>query len=494
MPELYTAAMQRGFAVLSQPAGAYIYGLEDGENDPPQRMPPLGTPLADLKITFNTVGVAGLFGGEEAISAMATVHLFKGRRWLGWYNSPASYGVAKRFGRLGNSRFWQGVFPGSRDSLAVSLGLDGKQGPRYIGALSGTMIMPTPYISYLAMKRSREVEAEQTGRVTTPFDVTYLTIRPVSHAVPIPLPLGRRAFYALFTIFSSVVTCVMCALVYDWFSFSTILIGIICGGLATSVIGEGKLDIRTVKRPAPGAPPGHGILIEEGGVVVIKGEEQDVSIITKGRFELKTDSKPVDEEKGGNQPHYHAIGLCCLVLFLQSLLQLLLISQGTFFGQIMFVISVSVSWGYNSYLSSLDKEKLQTDILFEALGNPQMLRFRVGTRTMMIVFVCLLLFHGVECSSPEDARRLRCKMLNECLSNDTAVWKRWKDKVVEQLVDVHDGSDSLLHLEDLDNGTLSESEKELLDVLLKDARAAFEEYFNVRGELPDDSSHRKKVE
>ena len=128
-PELYTTAMQRGFAVLSQPASAYIYGLEDGEHDPPQRMPPLGTPLADLKITFNTAGVAGLFGGEEAISAMATVPLFKGRRWLGWYNSPASYSVAKHFGRVGNPCFWKTLFPGPRDWVDVLLRLGDKPGP-----------------------------------------------------------------------------------------------------------------------------------------------------------------------------------------------------------------------------------------------------------------------------------------------------------------------------------------------------------------------------
>ena len=100
----------------------------------------------------------------------------------------------------------------------------------------------------------------------------------------------------------------------------------------------------------------------------------------------------------------------------------------------MFIISVSASWLYNSYLSSFEKEEIQTDILFEVLGNPKMLRFRAGTRTTMAVLVCSLLFHGVECSSPKDARILRRRLLHEFLPNETTVWKRWKDKVVEQLM------------------------------------------------------------
>ena len=450
-------------------------------------MPPLGTPLADLKITFNTAGVAGLFGGEEAISAMATVHLFKGRRWLGWYNSPASYSIAKRFGRVGNSRFWQGFFPGPRDSLDVLLGLDGKQGPRYISALSETEFN-TQHIGYLAMEGSKEVEVtEMMGRLTIPHEVAYLAMRPVARRVPIqPLPLGRRAFYALIAIFSSVVTCVMCALVYDWFSFSTILIGIISGGLATSVIGKGRLVIDSVVRPAL---PGHGILISEHGIMVIKGDEGDVNTITKGRFNLMTRIPSARSDD--------FICVCSLILFLQSLFQLLLISQGTLFGQIMFIISVGVSWWYNSYLSSLEKEKIQSELLFQALRNPQMLRFRLGTRTMMAVFVCLLLFHGVECAETEEKKADECahrdRILQHFLPNDTRVWWRWREKVVKQLVEIDDGSDSLPHLvPDMDDSTLSELDKKLLNMLLDDARAAFSGYFRIRSELPDDSSHQKE--
>jgi hypothetical protein len=460
-----------------------------GEHDSLQRMPPLGAPLADSKFTLNSAGVAGFFGGKEAISAMATVHLYEGRRWLGWFNSPGSYTIAKRFGRMANSRFWDGLFPGPNDSPAVTFGLDGKKGPEYIAALSGTT-MHTRHLAYLTMERSKEGKINVIkGRVTNAVDVTYLAMKHVDYNATVKrLPLNS-ALLGLLPITVSVVTCVMCALVYDWFGFSMILIGIISSGWASLVIGKGRLVIKSVENPASGVPPGHGILIGEDAVVVIKGKERDVNAITKGRFDLETDSKQGDEEKGAVHS-YHAIGVCSLLLVVQFLLQLLLIPQGSLFGQIMFLVSLGVSWGYNAYLSSLEKERIQTNILFQTLGNPEIRRFRTGTRTTMAVFVCLLLFHGVQRSSPEEDCARRSRILHSCLPNDTPVWMRWKKKVIQQLLDI---DKSLPYLpENEEDRALPEEDGKLLKQLLEDACTAFKEYLIICDELPDDSSLLKR--
>ncbi|KAF8131489.1 hypothetical protein EV363DRAFT_1330193 [Boletus edulis] len=478
-------------------------------------MPPLGTPLAHPTFNLNTAGVAGFFGGEEAISAMATVHLYKGRQWLGWYNSPGSYTIAKRFGRMANSRFWDGLFPGANDSPAVSFELDGKKGPQYIAALSGTTLQ-TGHLGYLTMERSKEVKTEKIkGRETTPINVAYLAMKNVDYNAPVKLIPFKSALWGLIPITVSIVTCIMCALVYDWFSCSMILIGIFTNGLASAFIGVGKLVIKSVSQPASGAPSGHGILIGEDGVVVIKGKERDVNAITKGQFDLLTDPMQSDEakvdevkedddesddegddenadenendkkkavEEKSDEREYRAIGVCSLLLLLQFLLQLLLI---------MFLFSLGVSWGYNSYLSSLEKEKIQAGILFKALGDPEMCRFRAGTRTTMAVFVCLLLFYGVERSSPEKDRELRVKILKSCVPNDTDVWKRWREKVVDQLLNIDEGSHSLPYLVRTEGDLeLPTSDKKLLKQLLKDARAAFRGYLEFRGSLPVDSSHQ----
>ncbi|OBZ66307.1 hypothetical protein A0H81_13874 [Grifola frondosa] len=87
------------------------------------------TPSAKLSVTLDSSGVAGFFGGDEAVSAMATVHVYGGRKWLGWYNSPGSYEIAKRYGQLANSRFWDGLFPGINVDPAQLFELDGYKGP-----------------------------------------------------------------------------------------------------------------------------------------------------------------------------------------------------------------------------------------------------------------------------------------------------------------------------------------------------------------------------
>ena len=47
--------------------------------------------------------VAGILGGEEAVTSTTLVHVFEGGKWLGWYNSPGSYLMGKRFGLLAQS-------------------------------------------------------------------------------------------------------------------------------------------------------------------------------------------------------------------------------------------------------------------------------------------------------------------------------------------------------------------------------------------------------
>ena len=54
----------------------------------------------------------------------------------------------------------------------------------------------------------------------------------------------------------------------------------------------------------------------EHEMVVIKGKERDIDAIAKGRFDLETDSKLGDEEKGAVR-NCHAIGLCPILLIVQ---------------------------------------------------------------------------------------------------------------------------------------------------------------------------------
>ncbi|KAH7887359.1 hypothetical protein F5I97DRAFT_820925 [Phlebopus sp. FC_14] len=427
---------------------------------------PSNSPIRDSHFTLDASGVAGFFGGDEAISAMATVHLYKGRRWFGWYNSPGSYTVAKRYGQLANSRFWDGVFPGTNVDPATTFGLDGKEGTKYIAAYSGTVIERTGHTAYLMDILTQDVEVKRIEtREATPMTVTVVTLADVvwkKKDVEVPLMSTYHALVACIPIVISASACVGCALARDWYPFAMILLGIVANGLSCFIIGSAPLVLQTIT-PADGAPPGDGILLKNDGVIVLKGAERDVNAITKGAFALKM--------QGG--PEYRAVGVCSLLLVAQFLLQLLLIPQATLFGQIMFVSSLAVSWFYTLFLSSLEKENLQARLLYATLKRPQMAKFKLCNRTAAAVFSSLVLSERPPGSSCIPDNRT---ILDSFIANNTRVWVEWKRKVTEQLQVAGEKTFDELGC----NLTgWSDEERRLLRTLLNDAQQAYDGYKNL---------------
>ncbi|KAH7922978.1 hypothetical protein BV22DRAFT_1036887 [Leucogyrophana mollusca] len=417
-------------------------------------MDSISLPLENSHFTLDTSGVAGFFGGDEAVSAMATVHVYEGRRWLGWYNSPGAYEIGKRYGRLANSRFWDGLFPGVNTDPATLFELDGLKGPKYRAAQSGTIIPQTSHLGALFARECEARSAEKVqGRTTTPVGVTIVGLSHVPEFVMNPKRLRTYSgLVASIPITVSIGTCIICGLFEDWYCFTMILLGIVSSGISCFVIGSGKFTFDH-PRPAAGAPKGDGVMFTESEVIILKGEEAAVNTVTRGKFSLRFSSEPV----------YRNIGWCSMLLTIQFVAQLLLIPQGTLFGQLMFVASLGVSWGYNSYLSSLDKEKIQREILMKhVLLNPPMKKYMLGTRSAMAVFVLLVL---------EPAEPLQ--LLDEFVPNETRVWRKWKDTVVQRVA-----TKEKLHFEasDSDIEGFTGEEKKLLGTLFSDTQGAYDGY------------------
>ena len=423
-------------------------------------------PLKDSDLNLDISGVAGFFGGDVAVSAMATVHVYRGRKWLGWYNSPGSYEIAKRYGQLGRTRFWDGLYPGVNVDPAVLFELDGQSGPKYRAVLSGTVISKTGHLAYLFLQECKAItsfhELKNT-RVTTPVYVTVADLRHEPRCEEHPRLLRESISpLAVVPISASLLTAAACAFYRDWFSFSMIILGMFCSGVSCYVIGTGTF-IFTHPAPAPGAPHGDGVLEDGSEIVVLKGPEGAVNPITRGRFSLKYSS----------EPDYHIIGISSIFLTVQFLAQLLIVPQGEIFGQIMFLCSLAVSWCYNSYLSSLDKESIQRRILVqEILKEPRMRKYKLGTRTMMVVFVLLVL-------TPADQESLS-KIMDDLLPNETHVWRVWKNALLTKVQAIrHDA----LKVESDTFGfdmpaadSLSSSDRTLLGTLFKDAESAYKIY------------------
>src|SRR6267154_1402215 len=184
-------------------------------------------PLSNSKFTLNASGVAGFFGGDEAVSAMATVNVYDGRRLLGWYNSPGSYLIAKKYGQLANSRFWDGLFPGPNPDPATLFELDGRKGPKFQGVKSGSIIPETGHLADLMTKECQSQSSTKVkGRTTGPVGVTIIDLQYVPGEM-VKLQQARKytGVFALIPISVSIGTCILCALVQDWYSFSMIELG-----------------------------------------------------------------------------------------------------------------------------------------------------------------------------------------------------------------------------------------------------------------------------
>ena len=421
------------------------------------------------KYNFDISGVAGFFGGDVAVAAMSTVHIYRGRKWLGWYNSPGSYDIAKSYGVLCDSRLWDGLYPGVNVDPAVLFGLDGKDGPAFRGVHSGTILGKTGQLGYLLMEECRKANVEPRntagGRISkaatlTVVDLQYTPAKPELH----PALSGELSTYlAFFPILVTIFACILCVLVADdWFSFALILYGAFASGVSCLVIGSGDLCV-SHPTPAEGVPLGDGILGGDGeDVILLLGEEGAVNTITRGRFSLKFPGKP----------QYHLIGICALLLTIQFLAQLLVIPLGTLFGQLMFLASLAASWMYTAYLASIDRESLQRQIVTrEILQNPQKTKYKFGTRTAMSVFLLLRLLPHLSSKTPEQMKTALIKVLDELLPNDTSDWRQWREMTLPHIMDLENPAlSSQYH-------SLDQSKKTpLLKKLLDDVDAAVQLY------------------
>ncbi|KAG8795530.1 hypothetical protein FRC17_008125, partial [Serendipita sp. 399] len=382
-------------------------------------------PFDNANFTLDSSGVAGFFGGDEVISAMGTVHFYRGRRWLGWYNSPGSYTVAKTYGRLANGKFWNGLFPGGDTEPNGFLGLDGEIGPAFIATHSGTKMGKTGHIASLMWNEcqsSKQAEMKESDLMTVKepaAEVPKPTCAVVIANLP-PLQVKPRlhrpwqSWIAALPIISSAAPAVACAYYRDWFCFSMIALGMFCSGVACLSVGLGSLSFVRPK-PAEGSPPGDGVFHAGPDFMVVRGEEGSVNAITRGAFSLKLYGAPAN----------NLIGACALLLIVQFFLQLLVIPQGSLFGQIMFLVTFGCSWVYNCWLSSIDKGELQTGILVEevlGMKRSDFKRYAFLKRTTAVVFLMLVL-------QPREKEML----LDELLPNNTGVWRKWKEEILRQV-------------------------------------------------------------
>lgn len=452
-------------------------------------------PLQHTSFKLDFGGVAGFFGGEEAIAAMSSVHIRAGTKWLGWYNSPGSSAVARKYGQLSNSRVWRSLFPGTPGTQSDPTSLFdfyGRIGPQYVATHSGSAIPDTGHVGNLFTQMCQSVDPTQIKcrRETVPGWVTVaaLDYEP-DNAIDATIPRRGSVLLAAAPILCSWAACAICAVYGDWFVFAMLLLGILSNGLSCLAIGSGTLKfLRPIA--AGGSPRGDGVMYPDTReLIVVLGKEDAVNSVTKGRFQLRFSTTPEEDShvrkaktlKSRSDFQHSFIGLASVLLTAQFLLQLLLIPQGTLFGQMLFLITLAISWSYNSYLASFERKGIVEKILGEkVLGRPSIRRFQLGTRTAVLVFAALVLQSSnakeqPNAKGPPNAKELT--NVTELFASlpDTEVWEAWKENIGLKL---ETGKDFIF----LESDTqaypqkLAEKERNLLRRLYSDAEDAWKGY------------------
>ncbi|KAL7283133.1 hypothetical protein ACG7TL_002559 [Trametes sanguinea] len=404
--------------------------------------------------------LSGFIGGETTASALAYSHVYGRRNVLSLYSSPGSYEVAKLLQTLARSRFWDGQ---RHDEAGVSVNpdafvqADATIGPKYTAAFSGTAMESTGDIAQILSKYCGRlpVDAIATGRVTTPYAVTiaHLEHTPASEEHP-----TLKAPAPFLPILASIAASAGCAAIGDWHVFAMIVLGMFCNGATSSILRSGDL---TFTRPnvTPGASAGDGYLENGNEIVVLKGSEAVVSAVTRGRLSLRfADAKSLKR-----------LATCGSLATLQSVVQLLVVPQGTGFGQFMFLWSLVVAWLYNTVLAAREKEAKEKVVMENLLNEPTMRRYSLGTRAAMAVFLMQVL-------KPTNIE----EQLEALVPNKTRAWALWRQTVARRLRDEKPTFNLAMPAE---ASEFSTEETTLLRTLLADAQVAVDLYSTARVQM-----------
>ncbi|KAI5992769.1 hypothetical protein EDD15DRAFT_2269884 [Pisolithus albus] len=433
-------------------------------------------PLAKSSFILQSTSVAGLLGGEEATSTVALLQVSDKRRWLGWYNSPGSYVMGTRFLRLAHSATPEVVSGSDCDpesgtemvhiDPSLLFAHDGwSKGPAFTGAYSGSSLPETgPLASIFAKKSSSLRGITIKGRDSQPVSVTVASLKQVPGLQERMMFHHRPPLAAVIPIFASLAACIICGLSGQWYAFSMILLGIFARGSVFTFIGAGKLVFDHPK-PAEGSPSGDGILGRDQELILLKGEEHVVNAVTRGRMLFRFRSKLA----------CRMAEWCSILLIVQAIAQLILIPQSQLFGQLMFLVSLAISWVFNVWLSSVDKKEVRNEIFNKVLGEPTLIKFTFCNRVSAVVFLLLALSYDHR--SPSNLGRLK-KIMDALLPTDAEVWEIWKETVLSKL-----RSGQELRFEGSHQSDPSRRDETLLETFLKDAEVAYTAFENHRAEI-----------
>ncbi|KAG1802050.1 uncharacterized protein HD556DRAFT_1438093 [Suillus plorans] len=398
-------------------------------------------------------GVAIFFGGQAAVSVFALRPLY-GRIWHGWYNAPGCHAIVWALVRT----LLQGSSSSYSERLALSLGLDGKEGPQYIASRSGTVMPHTRHLAYVLNKSNwegKECKPVPVGQRNSPTPMQLIIVdfkkKVLTENDTLPPRSSRHSSLSMIASATSIAACAICASVEDWLSFKMILLGIISSGITSFIMSIGHITLERLK-PAHGAPRGDGMLLSDSRIVILRGNEEDVNAVTKGKLRL--------ELKGGG----YTVLLCAFIALLQVTLQVVFMPFGSLPGQLMFLLSLLVSGVCNLYLST-NEDDVKSSALIALLNTPEVKTYQAHSRAAAATLASLALCW--ESSTPPR------QVLRAIIPIRQRAWKAWSEFIVEN---IREKRTHYVWGENKSTKRLDEEESKLLHALIDDAHAAHDQY------------------
>ncbi|KAG1888318.1 hypothetical protein F4604DRAFT_1645330 [Suillus subluteus] len=428
-------------------------------------------------------GIAIFFGGNAAVSTLALQPLYGHNGiWHGWYNAPGCHAIVWLLVRT----LLQGPVSSYPERLSVSLGIDGKKGPKYIASKSGTVLQRTHHLAYVLNNSNWRGKLAAVGLrdSPTPMQLIIMDLNRVpteddpllprsSLHSSLPPRSSLDASLPIIASTTSIVACAICARVEDWLSFMMILLGMVSSGITSSIMCTAKITLERLK-PADGVPPGDGMLLSDKRIVILRGKEEVVNAVTKAKLRLKL--------KGGG----YTLLPCAFIALSQVTLQLIYMPSGSLTGQLMFLLSLLVSGGCNLYLSMKGND-VQSSALIPLLDIANVETYQTNSRTTAAVLACLALCWNS--STPPK------QILKEIVPVEPTLWKILSESLLTNIQKKHDhfrlGVSGNLSDEEREflNGlvaefklpggssNLSDGDRELLNQLVADAEAAYHRYY-----------------
>jgi hypothetical protein len=229
-----------------------------------------------------------------------------------------------------------------------------------------------------------------------------------------------------------------------------IMLGIVCSGFVSFILSTGKITLGDQLKPARGAPPGDGILLSDTHIVILRGNEEDVNAVTKGKLRLKL--------IGGR----YTLLLCTLFVSLQVALQLVFMPFASLPGQLIFLLSLLLSGACNSYISATEDD-VRSNALFALLNSPQVKTYEARSRASAAVLACLALCW--------ESRTPPTDILQELVPIKPGPWATLSVWLAEN---IREQSRRFVYISDK---LPVEGKRDCLDDLIDDAQAAYDKYF-----------------